>query len=53
MTQKQITGIVLVTISVGALVFLYKGFFKPKQEVEAEFQELKSMVQVKPQTTTK
>ncbi len=34
MTKKKIIGIALLSIGVGALVYLYKGFYQPKKEVE-------------------
>ena len=37
MTNKQILGVVLLGASVGALVYIYKGFLKPRLEVDAEF----------------
>jgi hypothetical protein len=47
MTTKKVFGIVLLGLSVGALVYLYKGYLKPRLEVDAEFNSGKSS------TTTK
>lgn len=40
MTNKQVTGLVLVVVGVGALTYLYKGYFKAKKEAESEFNNL-------------
>jgi hypothetical protein len=34
MKKKQIIGIALVSVGLGALIYLYKGFYVPKKEVE-------------------
>jgi hypothetical protein len=49
MTNKQITGIFLFGISIGALVYLYGGFLKPRLEVYKEVKEGKTSPN---QTTT-
>jgi hypothetical protein len=50
MTSKQITGIFILGISVGALVYIYKGFLKPRLEV---YNEIKSGKTSPTQTTAK
>jgi hypothetical protein len=50
MTNKKIFGIVLLGASVGALVYIYQGFLKPRLEVDAEFKAGKN---APTQTTTK
>lgn len=50
MTNKQILGVAMLGVSVGALVFIYKGFLKPRLEVDAEFKAGKTSPT---QTTTK
>jgi hypothetical protein len=39
MKKKSIFGIVLTTISVGGLIYLYFGFLKPRQEVVKEMEQ--------------
>jgi hypothetical protein len=34
MKKKQIIGIALVSVGLGALIYLYKGFYVPKTEIE-------------------
>jgi hypothetical protein len=34
MKQKKILGAVLFSVGIGALVYLYKGFYAPKKEIE-------------------
>lgn len=48
MTSKQIFGVILLGVSVGALVYIYKGYLKPRLEVDAEFNSGKNA----PTTTT-
>ena len=36
METKKIIGIAILGISVGLLVFIYKGYLKPRLEVDAE-----------------
>lgn len=48
MKAKEITGIVLITVGVGALSFLYFGYIKPRIEVS---KELSSAQQTKKPTT--
>lgn len=50
MTSKQTIGIILLGASVGALVYLYQGFLKPRLEVDALF---KKNQKPKTQTTIK
>jgi hypothetical protein len=35
MTTKKAVGIAIFSIGVGALVYLYKGFYLPKKHVES------------------
>jgi hypothetical protein len=35
MTTKKIVGIGIFSIGIGALVYIYKGYYVPKKEVEA------------------
>jgi len=35
MKTKKIIGIAIFSIGVGALVYIYKGYYKPKKEVES------------------
>jgi uncharacterized membrane-anchored protein YhcB (DUF1043 family) len=42
METKKIIGIVILGVSVGALVYLYKGFLKPRLEVDKEFNDVKA-----------
>jgi hypothetical protein len=39
MNKKGIFGIVLTTVSVGAIVYLYFGFLKPRQEAYEEMKK--------------
>ena len=48
MKAKEITGIVLITVGIGALSFLYFGYIKPRIEVS---KELSSAQQTKKPTT--
>jgi uncharacterized protein YneF (UPF0154 family) len=51
MKKKKIIGIALLSIGIGALVYLYKGFYVPRKEVEnMSAEELKKET---PTTTTK
>lgn len=34
MNKKQIIGVALVSVGIGALIFLYKGFYVPKKQIE-------------------
>ena len=49
MKTKNIIGIVMLGASVGLLVYLYKGFLKPRMEVDAE---IKSGITTPPKITT-
>ena len=49
METKKIIGIVMLGASVGLLVYLYKGFLKPRLEVDADIKDGKTS---KPETTT-
>jgi len=41
--KKKIFGAVLFSVGIGALTYLYKGYYKPKKEVESmTSNELKS-----------
>lgn len=48
MNTKKIIGIIILGASVGGLVYLYKGFYKPRMEVDAEVKDGKTS----PTTTT-
>ena len=37
MKKKKIIGAVLFSVGIGALAYLYKGFYAPKKEVEKSF----------------
>ena len=39
MKTKSIVGIVLTSLSIGGLVYLYFGFYKPRQEVIKEMEQ--------------
>lgn len=49
METKKIIGIAMLGISVGLLVYIYKGILKPRLEFDAEI----SSGAISPQTTTK
>jgi hypothetical protein len=49
METKKIIGIALLGISVGLLVFIYKGYLKPRLEFDAEVNKVKDSLT----TTTK
>ena len=49
METKKIIGIVMLGTSVGLLVYLYKGYLKPRMEVYAQ---IKSGATSPPPTTT-
>jgi hypothetical protein len=54
MKAKRIIGIAIFSIGVGALVYIYKGYYKPKKEVESMSPEqLKKETQTTTTTTTK
>jgi hypothetical protein len=36
MENKKIIGILMLGVSVGLLVFIYKGYLKPRLEVDSE-----------------
>jgi hypothetical protein len=48
MTTKKIIGIVILGASVGLLVYIYKGYLKPRIEVDNEVKSGKTS----PTTTT-
>lgn len=35
MKKKEIYGTILIALGLGALIFLYKGYYLPKKEVES------------------
>ena len=37
--KKGYIGIILTSLSIGGLVYLYLGFYKPRQEVAKEFEQ--------------
>ncbi len=37
--KKSYIGILLTSLSIGGLVYLYFGFYKPRQEVTKEFEQ--------------
>jgi hypothetical protein len=37
--KKSYMGIILTSLSIGGLVYLYFGFYKPRQEVAKEFKQ--------------
>jgi hypothetical protein len=37
--KKSYLGIILTSLSIGGLVYLYLGFYKPRQEVAQEFEQ--------------
>lgn len=39
--KKSYIGIILTSLSIGGLVYLYLGFYKPRQEVAKEFEQEK------------
>lgn len=41
MKTSTITGIIIISVSIGGLVFLYNGYYKPRQEVIEEFEKNK------------
>ena len=38
MTNKQITGVVILGLSVGVLFYMYNGYIKPRMEAKADLQ---------------
>ena len=52
METKKIIGIVMLGASVGLLVYLYKGFLKPRLEVDAEIKSGKTSPTTTTTTTT-
>jgi hypothetical protein len=53
MQTKKIIGIVMLGASVGLLVYLYKGFLKPRLEVDNEIKDGKTSPTTTTTTTTK
>jgi hypothetical protein len=41
MKGSTITGIVLISLSIGGLIYLYNGFYKPRQDALKEFESTK------------
>jgi hypothetical protein len=39
MKKSSVMGVILTSLSVGGLVYLYFGFYKPRQEVVKEFEQ--------------
>lgn len=39
MKKSSVIGIALTSLSIGALVYLYFGFYKPRQEVIKEMEQ--------------
>lgn len=39
MKKSSIVGIVLTSLSIGGLIYLYLGFYKPRQDVAKEFEQ--------------
>jgi hypothetical protein len=39
MKKKSVFGALLTSLSIGALVYLYFGFYKPRQDVAKEFEQ--------------
>lgn len=39
MKKKSIIGVVLTSLSIGGLIYLYFGFLKPRQEVIKEMEQ--------------
>lgn len=37
--KKSYIGIILTSLSIGGLIYLYFGFYKPRQEVAKEFEQ--------------
>jgi hypothetical protein len=52
METKKVIGIVILGASVGLLVYIYKGFLKPRLEVDAEVKSGKTSPPPPPTTTT-
>ena len=52
METKKIIGIVMLGASVGLLVYLYKGFLKPRLEVDSEIKSGKTSPTTTTTTTT-
>ena len=50
METKKIIGIVIISASVGLLVFLYKGYLKPRMEFDSDVKSGK--ISTKPTLTT-
>lgn len=49
MKAKRIVGIAIFSLGVGALVYLYKGYYLPKKQVESMSpQQLKKETQTTP-----
>jgi len=53
METKKVIGIVILGASVGLLVYLYKGFLKPRLEVDADIKSGKFPPTPTTTTTTK
>jgi len=51
METKKIIGIIMFGTSIGLLVYIYKGYLKPRLEVDAEVQA--GATSPPPKTTTK
>lgn len=51
METKKIIGIAMLGISVGLLVYIYKGVLKPRLEVDAEIASGATSPKTKPKTT--
>jgi hypothetical protein len=49
METKKIIGIVMLGVSVGLLVYIYKGYLKPRMEVDSEISS--GATSLKPTTT--
>lgn len=54
MKAKRIVGIAIFSIGIGALVYLYKGFYLPKKQVESMTpDQLKKETKITTATTPK